>query len=106
MLAAAMLRLIKPSRFQIFCFGTMASFYLLLAVLDEFQLGETFARQGLHSTLLIFASYLAIGAVLESASFSRASVVAALLCVGSLVVRLHFPNMAAQLAPAIPAWAK
>ena len=89
MLGAAALRFIRLTRFQIYCFSSVASLYLLCSVSDAFHMTEFLARQGLYMVFFMFSTYLAIGALLPANISLRFTYIAAALFTVSLVVRLY-----------------
>src|SRR5581483_2339855 len=62
MLAAAALKFIHLTRFQVYCFASVVLLYSLIFALDYFHVSEMMARQGLYATFLLFSAYLAVAA--------------------------------------------
>ena len=89
MLGAAALRFVRLTRFQIYCFSSVASLYLLCCVFDAFHMSEFLTRQGLYMAFFMFSTYLAIGALLPANISLRFAYIAAALFTFSLIVRLY-----------------
>ena len=102
-LVAAALRLVRLTRFQLYCFVSVTVTYGLLYLLDANRLSVFLSRDGLYASFGFILTYMTIGGLV--ANLDRRMAVAIGMCfVLSLGIRLLLPNGAMIAAVPLPAW--
>jgi hypothetical protein len=97
--------LLRLTRFQTYCFASVAVQYSLCIILDYFHLSYFLSRGGLYITFFIVSTYLSIGAILPQAMPAVLTWLAGWLFAASLIIRLCLEGgTALPGAGVLPVW--
>jgi hypothetical protein len=103
MLAAAGLRFIRLTRYQLCCFASVVLLYAICFAMDYIRVSEMMAREGLYATILLFSTYLAVAAIIPANISSPAAALVIALSMVALAVRLCFHG-GTDFGVVAPAW--
>jgi hypothetical protein len=102
-LGAAALRLIRLTRFQLYCFGCVTVTYGMVYLLDANRLSVFLSRDGLYASFGFILTYMTIGGLLASLGRRAAVAIGACFLV-SLIIRLTAESGLTITASAPPSW--
>ncbi len=102
-LAAAAVRLIKLTRFQLYCFGSVTATYGLLYLLDVNRLSVFLSRDGLYASFGFVLTYMTIGGLVGYLGRRAAVAIGACFLV-SLLIRLTAESGLTITASVPPSW--